>query len=472
MCNRCHVGSVGFPEDVEDAVSHFKHNRRYVAGAAVACLVLAGCGGVGGGGSEETAGGGAVLTTMGFGLVDEVAETRANLANEAIAPSTVQVGGSSFDAQQFLSAVASKTPPDLVFMDRQLVGTYAARGTLMPLTECIEGQGVDVEQYRPAAVQEVTLHGQVYGLPEFFNNRVVMMNGATLEAAGLGPEAVSTGDWDALAQATGQLAQRAPNGDLTRIGFDPKIPEFLPLWAKANGVDMISPDGLTANLDDPRLVEALGYAAGLIEQQGGWGTFKAFRDSFDFFGEQNPVSADQMVAWPMEDWYLNQVASNSPDAALVVEPFRDRQGNPIDWTTGSAWAIPQGSAHPDEACTWIKTMSDAPSWIAAAKARVEARAAEGKAFTGLYTGNRVADETIFNELVQLDDKPVFAAAVQAVRDAQESAFSMPASPAGAEFRTAWQGAANRVLEGRQPPAEALAQAQQEAQAALDAAPRG
>ena len=117
-------------------------------------------------------------------------------------------------------------------------------------------------------------------------------------------------------------------------------------------------------------------------------------------------------------------------------------------------------------------MSDAPSWIAAARARAEKRAAEGRAFTGLYTANRVADETIFGELVKLDDKPVFDAAVTAVRKAQDSAFSMPASPAGAEFRTAWQGAVLRVLEGRQDAATALAQAQQEAQQALDAAPRG
>jgi multiple sugar transport system substrate-binding protein len=453
-------------------MSQSRRYRRYAAAVACAALVLAGCGGVGGGGAQQTPEGGAVLTTMGFSLVDEVAQTRADLANKAIAPATVEVGGSAFDAQQFLSAVASGTPPDMVFINRQQLGTYAARGTLVPLTDCIRDEGIDMSQYREAAVREVTLNGQVYGLPEFFNNRVVMMNGGALDAAGLTPEALGTGDWAALQQTAGKLAKVASNGDLGRIGFDPKIPEFLPLWAKANGVDMISPDGRIANLTDPRLVEALEFTVGLVRQQGGYGTFKAFRDSFDFFGEQNPMAADQMVAWPMEDWYLNQIANNSPQVRLVVAPFQDRQGNPIDWATGSAWAIPRGSAHPQEACRWIKTMSDAPSWIAAARARATVRAAENKAFTGLYTGNRKADETIFGEIVKLDDQPVYAAAVQAVRDAQEHAFAMPASPAAAEFLTAWQSAVNRVLEGRQQPTEALAQAQQEAQAALDAAPRG
>ncbi|MEJ3653237.1 extracellular solute-binding protein [Actinomycetes bacterium KLBMP 9759] len=442
---------------------------RRCAGVVAVMAVLAGCGGVGGGSGQNPAGG-ATLTTMGFGLVDEVARVRADLANEAIAPDVVQVGGSTFDAQQFLSAVASGTAPDLVFLDRQLVGTYASRGTLMPLGDCIGRGGVDMSQYRDAAVREVTLDGQVYGLPEFFNNRVVLMNGAALHAAGLTPADLDTRDWPALAAAAAKLTRTTPDGRLSRIGFDPKIPEFLPLWAKANGVDMISADGRTANLDDPRLLEVLEFTLGLVRQQGGWGAFKAYRESFDFFGEQNPLAADQMAAWPMEDFYLNQVANNSPQVQLVAVPFRDRQGNAIDLATGSAWAIPTGSRHPEQACTWIKTMSDAPTWIAAATARAEKRRADGKAFTGIYTANRKADETIFGELVRLGDLPVYESAVAAVLEAQDSAFTLPASPAGAEFRTAWQSAVTRVLDGRQAPAAALAQAQQEAQRALDSAP--
>jgi multiple sugar transport system substrate-binding protein len=46
---------------------------------------------------------------------------------------------------------------------------------------------------------------------------------------------------------------------------------------------------------------------------------------------------------------------------------------------------------------------------------------------------------------------------------------LPANPADAEFKTAWQDAVNRVLNGQQTPQEAMDQAQEEAQAALDAA---
>ncbi len=438
--------------------------RKLLAGTTTV-LLLAGCGGVGSGGSG---GGPASLTTMGFGLGDEIATTRAELAGRAIAPATVKVGGGAFDAQQFLASVASHTPPDLVYLDRQLLGTYAARGTLEPLTGCIAQQHVDVGQYRPAALQEVTLDGKVYGLPEFYDNRVLLVNDAAVEAGGLTPRDVDPGDRAKLTTAAQKLTVRT-GGGLARIGFDPKIPEFLPLWAKANGVRMLSDDGRTAHLDDPRLAEALTYAKSLIDAQGGWSAVKAFRDSFDFFGQKNPFKQGQLAATLMDDWYLNVLANYSPDVRVSAVPFTDTAGTPIDWVTGSAWAIPAGSTHKDQACAWIKTMTDAPTWVAAAKARAEKRKAAGTAFTGVYTGNRVADQEIFGRLVQLADQPAFDAAVRTVLKAQESAFTMPASPAGSEFKTAWQNAVNRVLSGEQQPADALRQGQQEAQRALDAA---
>jgi multiple sugar transport system substrate-binding protein len=112
-------------------------------------------------------------------------------------------------------------------------------------------------------------------------------------------------------------------------------------------------------------------------------------------------------------------------------------------------------------------MTDSSSWIAAAQARAKKRASEHKPFTGVYTGNEKADKKIFADIVKLDDYPVYDKAVKAVLAAQDSAFTMPASPAGNEFLTAWQDAVNRVLSGQQSPADALKQAQQEAQTALD-----
>lgn len=437
--------------------------------AAALALLLSGCGGVGGG--DDTGGdskGGGSLTTMGFSLPDEIASTRVDIFKRDNPDVKLTITEGGFDEQQFLSAVAGGNPPDVVYMDRKLIGTYAKRGSIQPLTDCVEKQKIEMDQFRPAAKDEVTMDGKVYGIPEFNSVRVVYMNETVLKQAGLTPDDVNLADWAGLQALNARLVKTNKN-KVQRIGIDPKIPEFLPMWAKANGVDILSSDGKTPNLADPKVVEALQTTLGLIQQQGGWGAFKSFRDTFDFFGAKSPLSQNQIAVWPMEEWFLNVAAKNTPKVQLAVKPFVDRQGKPLTMSSGSAWVIPKGSKNPDAACIFAKTMTATDTWMAAAKARLEARKAQGLPFTGVWTCNVKADEKIFTELYQPSGNKRFDDAVQTIRSVQEAAFSIPASPAGAEFDKAWTDAVNRVLAGQEQPAQALARAQQEASAALSKA---
>ena len=443
---------------------------RATALAGVLTLAISGCGGVGGGG--DSGGGGAegsgALSTMGFSLSDEIATTRVDAFKRDHGDVRLTITEGAFDEQQFLSAVASGNPPDLVYMDRKLIGTYAERGSIQPLTDCVEKQRIDMAEYRQSAREQVTLDGTVYGIPEFSQVRVLYLNEALLKRAGLGADDVNLADWAGLPALNARLAA-VSGGRLSRIGIDPKIPEFLPMWAKANGADMISADGTRANLTDPKVVEALTTGVGLIRAQGGWGKFKSFRDTFDFFGAQNPLAKNQIAAWPMEEWFLNQAAKNSPDAELVVKPFVDRQGKPLSLASGQAWVITKGAKNPEAACAFVKQMTATDTWLAAAQARAEARKAANLPFTGLWTGNTTADKKIFDEVYKPTGNKRFDDAVQTIRQAQDAAFAMPASPAGAEFDKAWTDAVNRVLSGQEQPAQALDRAQREATAALDKA---
>src|SRR5699024_11703354 len=64
-----------------------------------------------------------------------------------------------------------------------------------------------------------------------------------------------------------EATYRSSGGDLEVIGFDSKLPEFLLLWAKANGADLISDDARTAQLDHPKVVEALDFANEIYEDR-------------------------------------------------------------------------------------------------------------------------------------------------------------------------------------------------------------
>jgi multiple sugar transport system substrate-binding protein len=408
----------------------------------------------------------------GEGVADEIGYVRNNVFAEAYPDVQVSFTEADFEAQTFLTAVAAGNPPDAVRMDRAIVGTYVAEGALQPLDECISNFGIDMSQFREPAVAGVTIDGQVYGIPEFYDSRIILINDSVVEDAGLTPEDIDTSDWDALAGVNEQLLVK--EGDqITRIGFDPKLPEFLPLWAKANGVDIVSPDGMTSQLDDPKVAEALQFAASLIQAHGPGPAFKDFRDTgpggSDFFGPDNQFAADTLGAMPMEQWYLNVLANNTPDEEISFTTFKDREGNDISFSGGSAWVIPVGAKNPDAACEFMRVVTLADTWVAAAETRAEMRAADGEAFTGVYTGNKAADDRIFGDLVTEETAGAYYEGVQLVLETSDIAFSMPPIPAAEEFLTIWQNAVLSVINDGADPTQALAQADQEAQDAIDSA---
>jgi multiple sugar transport system substrate-binding protein len=442
-----------------------------VAGAAAIALLLTGCAvGTGGGGGGDDADYdtdaelSGELSVMGFSGVDEVATSRIEYAESELGDVEVELIEGDLDIQQFLSAVASGQPPELLYADRDQIGSLAARGAILPLERCIEGEGIDMDQFRESAVAQVTLDGKVYGIPEFNQVQVTMANADLLAAAGLSIEAVNGSDREAMAAANQALTKSA-GGTLSVIGVDSKLPEFLPLWTAAAGGSLISDDGRTAMLDSQEAVDSLTWAVGIYEAQGGFSAVKAFRDSADFFGEGNQFATNTLGAMPMEQWYINVLNEVSPDAPLAFDTVRTTEGEPIAFAGGSAWAIPSGTENAAAACRWARAMTSIDAWRAAADARLAVREEEGKPFTGILTGNTVADDEI-REMVTSGGEP-WDSGVEAMYEANDNAVSMPANPADAEFEQAMQDAVNSVLNGEATPEEALAEAQETAQSALD-----
>jgi multiple sugar transport system substrate-binding protein len=170
----------------------------------------------------------------------------------------------------------------------------------------------------------------------------------------------------------------------------------------------------------------------------------------------------------MEQWYYNVLAGSSPQVHITALQFRNLKGQPINYETGSAWAIPKGSKNTAAACTWMRVMTSVNTWMAAAKNRAAIRKASKQPYTGISTGNSIADERIYKETYTSINK-YFDEAVKKVLDVQRFSFGIPASPASAEFTAAWMNGVQRVLDGQQSPKAALDQAQKEAVSAINKA---
>lgn len=406
------------------------------------------------------------ISAMGFGATDEIGSTRVDLAKKSLGGADVKLVEGDLDIQQFLSSVAVSDPPDLIYANRDQIGTFASRGAITPLTACVQGEQIDTSMYNKDALSQVTFGGEVWAIPEFNQVQITMANADLLKDAGLSIEDVNGSSWDKITAAAKKML-KAPGGKLQVIGYDSKLPEFLPLWAKSLGADLLSADGKTAQLNSPQVVKALEFAVSIYDAQGGFAKVKAVRDSADFFGKGNQYAKNALGAMPMEQWYVNVLNDVSPKAPLAFDTFRTPEGKPLAYSSGSSWAIPKGAKNPGAACRFAKTMTLVDTWKAAAQARLDKRKADNKPFTGILTGNVKADAEI-EQMLTSGGEP-WDSGVKAFYEANKNTFSLPANPADKEFKDAWQGAVNRVLNGQDKPQAALDKAQQDAQKALDEA---
>ncbi|QAY71646.1 ABC transporter substrate-binding protein [Xylanimonas protaetiae] len=442
-----------------------------VAVAAVGTLALTACAQGNAGGASDVEFGGDLeateLTVMGFADPDEIGQVRWDRAADAIAPATIRPGEGGFDIQAFLAARSAGNVPDLVYFNRaDFTGTLASLGALMPLDQCIEGEGIDFDQLRDPAVAQVTFNDQVFGVPEFGQVQLVMSNTDLLTAAGLTPADIDGSDWESITAAVGDITVH--DGRLDVIGYHMSLPGFFPLYVASNGGQLMSDDGRTATIDSPEVVETLEWIMDLIDKQGGWGEVHSFIEASDRWGEGNLIATDTAGALVEEQWYLNVLMNNTPDIPINATPFHSRAtGEPIALSTGLTWAIPVGAQNPQAACRFIATMVHTDSWMAAAQTRYDRVTAEGNAFTGLLTGNAVADRMIRDEFVTGTGSEAWDRSIDAMYEASEHLFFIPPTPADQEFRAAWFDAVNRVLAGNMSIEESLARGQREGQRALD-----
>lgn len=410
---------------------------------------------------------------MSYETGDEIATTRIDHFTEQYPDVDLNFSESSFAPQELLTALQGSEPPDVIRMPRNVIGSYIQRGIFEPMDSCLDRTGVDPGLYRDAAIQQLTADGSLYALPEAYWVRAWLIDNVVFEEAGLDPAAFDWSDWDAIRDANQAILD---SSETAVVGIDAKVSDpttadMFPMWVAANGGQLVAEDG-TPQLNSPEAVEALEFVASMIEPYGSHADFLDARGATgDFFGAENQFALHTEGAFPMQQFYLNTLRQ-SPEVDITAMPFLTRDGDPITWADGDAIGIAADSDNKDAACAFVTAVLSTDAWVAAAEAREALRQDEGVPNLGTVTGNIEADEIIFSEIVDLSDYPVFEAAVETFLSVQDAAFVIPQSPAAEQVQLAWATAVDAVLNGTADAREALDQAQQEAEAAIEQASGG
>lgn len=445
------------------------------ATAAASVFALTACGGGGAGGGEGVSfsdSPSGSLTAWGFDNADEVGTSRLDYAEEQLSDIDIEIDQTAFDAQKFTTRVASGNVPDVVQMDRQFVGTYAAQGLIEPLDECFAAHGVDPdEQYYESVMDDVDWDDKVWAVPQFYQPPAIMLNKRVMDAAGVTNEDIDTSKPDVLLDAVSKMYAES-GGNPSVLGFDSVGVNQAGLWMLGYGGELMDDDGVPT-LDDPKNAEAINYLKLLFDAQGGYAKYKSFTDSFDTFGDNNPYVADQVGAQVNAQWYVNVLTPYVDQVEIEAVPFRDMEGEPFTVASGTAFVIPAGAKNADAACAWAINLTSQDAWMAAGQARAQTIAdTPGAINTGLFTGSPAADEAIRAEFVTESGNAGFDQTISTFYEVVGEGESYGASPAGQEIQTELKNAVTSALLGDKSTEEALADAQEAAMRAYDSATEG
>lgn len=411
--------------------------------------------------------GNAKITSWGFGVeeTNPMAFSRVDAFKKQYPNIEIEIVP-QFDSQKLLTGAASGNVPDVLWLDRFSVASWAARGVLTSIDDLNANGAIDFSQFYDAAVTEAKYNGKLYAVPQFMDVRALYVNNDALSAAGIDPELLDTSNWDQLSQFGGKLVKK--NGDKVDVwGFDHKMEaRNIWMWGFGDGGKFISDDGKTLSYNDPKVVEVLDWGAKAYDAQGGMKLLEAVATTWQ--GDEQ-FARGQVAMTIYESWMLGIVARVAPDLNFSVVPVKVKGGkDDVSFTGGPAWAIPAKAKNPDAAWVFIQFMNHPNTWMIGANAVKEARKQANQPYIPSLTGNKQADQMQIDQVYESID-PKFDKAVKLFPQLLNYSYNRPisVSPVGQELDDILDASVKSALRGEKSAKDAMDDANNKGQQAIN-----
>jgi multiple sugar transport system substrate-binding protein len=400
------------------------------------------------------------LKTDGFTPGDEVATARVDYTAKKLPKVKLSINKGSFDPQKFTAEAASGTVPDIVDMNRSDIATYAAKGLILNLDACYALYNVKpATRFYPAVVDSVKYKGGVFGVPQFWQTSALMLNMRLLTKAGLTSADFDTSDPARVVAAVKKLSVVGADGSPTVLGLDPNMPGNASTWFATFGGKIMDASG-KPTLDNSANIKALEFLKQVFDAEGGYDKATSFKNTFDYFGNDNQFAKDQVGAELNQQWYPNVLTGNTSAVDISATPLIGTTGKALGAADGDALAIPTAAKNKNAACAWALTMTSDEAWVAATKARLaKVASTKGAIFTGLFTGSATADKIITTQYQKSTGIAGFDSTIKAYEAGLANGVNLGSSPAGLQINTELQNAVVPALEGNKTAAAVLKDAQ-------------
>ncbi|MBO0608286.1 sugar ABC transporter substrate-binding protein [Myceligenerans salitolerans] len=332
---------------------------------------------------------------------------------------------------QALLAAQEGTSPDVMLLDNPAVSTLADTGMLTTVAEL----GLDTSAIDENLLAAGVVDGETYGIPIGANTLSLYYNAEVLDDAGVDPASIT--DWESLTAALGEVTDAGHKGiTFAGIGTEEGSFQFLP-WFWGAGADL-------RELDSPEAVEALELWTGWLDD--GYAPDSVINNSQNTVWEEF-LTGDFAFA-ENGTWQVNSAAEASFETGLVQLPARD--GGVAPAPTGGEFIV---APVQDDAARY-----DVTRQIAECMTTPEGLVETANTFAYYIPPTAEGQDALLKE------NPDLQPWVEAVRNAKGRTSDDLGTDYPKISEALWTAVQN-ALSGAETPADALAKAQADAEAA-------
>jgi ABC-type glycerol-3-phosphate transport system substrate-binding protein len=356
------------------------------------------------------------------------------------------------------TALAGGDPPDamMVYSDVYIQGIRG--NAFLAVDDRMQKDGISPDIWYPGAIQMGQYRGKTYGLPAVVDAlSVFYWNKELLKGAGL-DDAKPPATWAEALEATDKL--KAVQGNkIERLGFEvAHRPGFVFMeYLYRNGGQLLNDEGDKVLFDSKEGLETIEFLAELTYRQGGFEAMQDFVKSFGLTDQSSAFLSKRSAMTSQGVFLISQLKESAPDLPYGAGlPPHGPSGKPQDVVKGLwSYSVPAKAKNPDAAWELVK-------YLGAGEGHQELMGKQ----------SRPAMVKKYNEAPY--DGPLREA--NPVWDATIAVFNtsirLPLTAATNEIATIVGEAVDRARAKQQPPADALREAAQKAQAAADKAAKG
>lgn len=252
---------------------------------------------------------------------------------------------------KLLTSIAGGNPPDVAQLDRFMVGSWAAKGSLEDLTPLVERDGINKDDYYPAVWSEANYENKVFAMPWGTDARALYYNKTLMKEAGLDPNKPPKTITE-LDQMAEKIFKKGSNGKYERVGYIPWMNQGFFYTQAWNWGGKFEDNGeLTPN--DPQNVKALEWMVGYAKKYD-IANLSSFSNAMGQTG-LNPFWTGKVGFIIDGNWILNDLAKAKPQFEWGVTPMPPADGyQPTTWSGGFSYVIPKGAKQKEAAWELIK----------------------------------------------------------------------------------------------------------------------